>query len=750
MPHKAVPCKKLVLAVAVASGVLTVPTLQAQEARGASSILLEEVVVTARKREEAALDVPLSVSALGSQQIEALKVRDLTNLAVGLPNVALDEVGTTKGTANFSIRGLGINSSIPSIDPTVGVFVDGVYLGVNNGIIFDTFDLESIQVLRGPQGILFGRNVTGGAILLNTKKPGDEFEFKAKAAVDGGGDGGINKYLMATVGGPITENLGAKFTAYYNDDDGYFENSFDGEEFGALEQVMFRPVVVWTPTDNLELTFRWEHSETEGDGPAAQSHTSGSGIPGTPTNFDRDSHDFSNDERGFQDTEADLASLQVDWAVGETGTITNIIGYRDYSGDSLSDIDAQPGFLFHAASNLRAEQFSNELRYNGTFNDNINLTTGVYYFNNEIEYHERRHLLGNALQQDGGGLYEVETLGVFAAIDYDVNEMVTLTAGVRYTDEEKDVRIASLIANQSGPAIPGGGRSCNVVEGSCAYDFNDTESWQSLSPKLGISVNPNDNTQVYVHWTRGYRSGGYNLRNTAQDTVNFGPGPFDEETVDSYEFGFKTQFEGGRISGAIFSNSVDDMQREVNLADSSSAVVQIIQNTADATIRGMELDGTFSLWEGSVLMASLGWTEAKYTSVAFDLNGDGTLDEADESLNLPRAPKITWSIGLTQDFDIGDWGVMTARANYAHRDRAAYTDNNLGYIGEQDILDAGLDFYSNDGHWVFSLYGKNLTDEVKHGGDTQLPATLGGVPLGGTFSPLAKGRVIGMEVTYSM
>jgi iron complex outermembrane receptor protein len=263
-------------------------------------------------------------------------------------------------------------------------------------------------------------------------------------------------------------------------------------------------------------------------------------------------------------------------------------------------------------------------------------------------------------------------------------------------------------------------------------------------------VNPNDNTQIYAHWTRGFRSGGYNLRNTATDLVNLGPGPFDEETVDSYEFGFKTQFEGGRITGAIFSNSIEDMQREVNLPDPVSGVLQVIKNTANADIRGAELDGTFSLWEGGVLMASLGWTEAKYTKVAFDLNGDGTLDEADESLNLPRAPKITWSIGLTQDFDIGEWGVMTARANYAHRDRAAYTDNNLGYIGEQDILDAGLDFYSNDGHWVFSLYGKNLTDEVKHGGDTQLPGNLGPFPLGGTFSPLAKGRVIGLEVTYSM
>jgi iron complex outermembrane receptor protein len=169
---------------------------------GGAGAFLEEILVTARKRQESMQDAPLSVSALGSEQINVLQIRDLTNLATALPNVSLDDVGTTRGVANFSIRGLGITASIPSIDPTVGVFVDGVYMGLNNGILFDMFDLESIEVLRGPQGILFGRNVTGGAILLNTKKPGDELEVKLRAAADAGGEGGMSRYLMGSIGGP--------------------------------------------------------------------------------------------------------------------------------------------------------------------------------------------------------------------------------------------------------------------------------------------------------------------------------------------------------------------------------------------------------------------------------------------------------------------------------------------------------------------------------------------------------------------
>ncbi len=287
----------LALAVAVAIGATSVS--QPVAAQRGSSALLEEVIVTARKREEGAQDVPLSISAFNSNQLDALKVRDLTNLSVGMPNVALDDVGTTRGTANFSIRGLGINSSIPSIDPTVGVFVNGVYLGVNNGIIFDVFDLESIEVLRGPQGILFGRNVTGGAILMNTKKPGETLEATLRGAVDTGGDGGINTYLMGSVGGPVTDSLGLKLTAYWNDDEGWHENKFDGSDVQEVEQKMVRGTLVWEPSDRAELVVRYEHTDIDGDGPVAQSHTNGSGIPGTPFNAKRDSFDANYDYKSL-------------------------------------------------------------------------------------------------------------------------------------------------------------------------------------------------------------------------------------------------------------------------------------------------------------------------------------------------------------------------------------------------------------------------------------------------------------------
>lgn len=731
------------------AGAFPAPPAYAQESRLRSDLvpMLEEVIVTARKREETVFDAPLSISALGAGQIEARKLRGLTDLAVSMPNVALDEVGTARGIANFSMRGLGVNSSIPSIDPTVGIFVDGVYIGTNSGAAFDLFGLESIQVLRGPQGILFGRNVTGGAILVNTRKPGDEFEARVRAALDGGGDGGLNKYLMGSAGGPVADGLSVGVTAYYNDDDGWFENKLTGDDFGALEQVMIRPVVVWRPGDKLELVLRYQYSETDSDGSASQTHTNGLGLDGTPANFDRNSHDFSIDEEGFHDSETHFVAAEMNLNVGESGKITNIFGYRKYESGFVSDIDAQPISLFHAGGFVRSEQVSNELRYHGVFAGRVNLTTGLYYFNNDLDYHERRNLLGlltpdgsPAMTQDGGGEYEVETIGLFAAVDYDLSDTFTFSAGLRYTSEDKEADIASLIRNVNSP--------CNVLDGTCPFDFTDDKEWDSWSPKVGVVYRFSDNARVYAHWTRGFRSGGYNLRNTAIDTVNLGPGPFDEETVDNYETGFKYSSGQVYLSGALFFNEIDDMQREVNLADPISGVVQVIKNTADAEILGIELDAALNLTEDLQATGSLGWLDPEYKNVGFDLNSDGMINERDEDLDLPRAAEWTWSLGLRHHLQVGDLGHVDTRISYSYRDKSSFTDNNLGYILSQKILDAGLDFHTENGRWVFSIYGKNLLDEVKHGGDTQLPSMLGPIPLRGAYAPLAKGRVIGGEVTF--
>ena len=600
-------------------------------------------------------------------------------------------------------------------------------------------------------------DVTGGAVLINTKRPGDELAISARVAVEGNpnGDGGLNKYAMASISGPLGENFGVRVSLYQNSDDGWFVNQADGKDFGEADTTIFRPMLTWQLSETVDMTLRWEHLESDGDGPASQNHTNGSGVPSSWTDFDRDSFDFAIDNGGFFDIENDLVTWEttVDVAFGN-GTVTNIFGWRDYTSSGSSDIDSTPQAFFHADFWSNAEQYSNELRFNGVFGKS-NVTAGIYWFTNEVNYHERRNLLGIAIpipdtpaqRQDGGGDYFVDSLAAFFSLDHEISDTWTLNAGIRFTHEEKEANITSLVRNISGfPALT----ACNVTEGTCPFDFEDKESWSAWSGKLGATYTISDSKRVYGHWSRAQRSGGYNLRNTAIDTVNLGPGPFDEETVDNFEFGYKSELTSrGRFNAAIFYNQIDDMQREINLSDPISGVVQVIKNTADAEIFGIELDGTFALTDNLILLASLGWIDPSYKSVRFDLNGDGVIDKEDKNLELPRAAELTYSVGLTHSLVFSSGGQLSSRINYAYRDDSFYTDNNLGFLLSQDILDAGIDYLTASGHWVFSLYGRNLLDSVSHGGDTQLPSLLGPLPLGGTFSPLSKGAVVGLEVTFN-
>ena len=727
-----------------AGGALLAPVTAA--ASSATS-LLEEVVVTARKRSEAPIDAPVAITAFSGARINALHIRDLTQFTVGLPNVALDDVGTRRGTANFSIRGLGINSSIPSIDPTVGLFVNGVYLAVNNDMIFDVFDLASVEVLRGPQGVLFGRNVTGGALLLQTRKPGDRLEADFRTAMEGGGDGGLNQILMGGISGPLTDTLSGRVSAYYSDDDGYFENDFNGEDFGAITQRMLRGTLEWTPDARNAVTLFYQNTDIEGDGAASQSHTNGAGLPGTPVNNPRDSLHFSIDETGYQEVDTDLITMQWDRSVGSgNGTLTYIFGWQQSDSVGMSDIDAQPVFLFHSPGWVDAEQWSNELRFHGQLAERVDVTAGLYQFKGELSYHDRRLFLGefsadgNALfTQDGGGHQNTETLGVFAAADYALTPRWTVNAGLRWSSEEKSVKVASFNLNSS---------PCNIVlANNCPFDFIDQEQFNTLAPRVGLSYRPAPDTHVYTSWTRSFRSGGYNLRNSNSAQP---PGPFGEEQVDSVELGYKRYGERWRINAAAFYTRVDDMQREVNLPSESAGILQLIRNTAVADIAGLELDGTFQATDRLMLQASLGYLDASYDRVSFDLNGDGQVNAEDRSLELPRAPEWTGSLSGDYRWGLASGGELGARLSYSYRDEVAYTDNNAGYILEQDRVDAGIDYVSAGGHWQIAAYGRNLLNSVKHGGDSQLPGVFIGEPLGGTFSPLAKGRVLGVELTWRM
>lgn len=754
---------KTVSAFALITALISSPAFaQDSERRGATDILQDEVITTATKKTnvENVTDVPVSVTSFGAESLEALKVRDLQSLSFSAPNVSLDDIGTTRGTANFAIRGLGVNSSIPSIDPAVGVFVDGVYLGTNSGVVFDLFDLDSVEVLRGPQGILFGRNTTGGAVLINTGNPTEDFQYKLRLAADGPVDddrGGVNTYVQGVVSGPITDTLRYKLGAYFNDDSGYFKNLANNSNHGEAETRIFRGALEWDATSNLTLLGKYDYFTSEGDGPSAQNR----GF------FSRDSFDFAIDNEGSYDNEAHTFSLRgdMDVAFGD-GTITNIFGYRSYEAFTDGDIDSTPFFLFHSTTEFDQEQISNELRYAGTFG-NFDVTTGIFYFDQDVAYTEVRDLPPTGFPTFyGGGAQDHTVFGVFGAVDWSLSDQFIINLGLRYSDEEKDAAVTYVRPRPM----------CSVVDGTCPTGgvgtnpfipepsgFTDSDSWSNWAPKVGFQYFTEGGQQIYGAYSKGFRSGGYNFRITDPATFLFnvaqrnGQIATDEEEVDNLEVGFKYASDDGRWKWnlAAYTTQIADMQREVNVA-SGSGVSQFILNTADADIRGIELDGQIALKPNLILTGNVGTISAEYTDITQDISGDGVVNGADLDLAIPRVPEITYGVGVIYDWDLGDMGLVTSRMNYQYRDRVAYTDSNFGWIQEADMLNANIAWQTPIDGISLSLYGNNLLDEVQAGGDTQLPfpAPLGNgvnrpfdeLPALGTFSPLKKGRVVGVEL----
>ena len=678
---------------------------------------------------------------------------DVADISFSQPNVTLENINSVGGALNFSIRGLGVNSSIPSIDPAVGVFIDGVYLGITTGATFDTFDLEGVEILRGPQGVLFGRNVTGGAVLINTKRPSDEFEFKAK----GQWETGLNQTYQLAVSGPVVPGiLNAKVSGMFNDDEGWFTNLATGKKFNPGQSFSIRPSVELTLGNSFDLYVRYEHGEAE----------DGHGVGQNRALYDRDSFDLEVSDPGFLNQNWDMvtATANLDVALGD-GTITNIFGWRDFNSRSIFDADSTDVSYFNFGEVTDQEQMSNELRYSGSFID-IDLTFGVYYFTQDILYQEVRFLFQDPILGPGqnagivpppisfygGGIQDHSTYGAFGHVEFPVVTDLSLLLGLRYSHEEKSVQIATIVpgpASADGFTPPPG--TCNLPAGDCVFNVNADPNFEpevdfsSWSPKIGLQWEIDDNAQAYAHWSRGNRSGGYNLRNTSPVAL---PGPFDQETIDAFELGVKTRSFDNRLTlnAAFFQNEVSDMQREVIFPDPVVGLIQVIENTADARIRGFEIDGQLVVMDNLIITGFVGHTDAKYTKVLYDITQDGVVDEIDLNLELPRAPKWTYGIGALLDFPLGEIGDATTRVNYSHRDSSFYTDNNVGVLSPGNILDASISLDTNNRNYRFSIYGKNLLNDVTEGSENPLPFPPGQP---GTYAGLNKGRVIGGEVLVS-
>jgi iron complex outermembrane receptor protein len=720
-----------------------------------TGVAIEEMIVTARKMEEDLQSTPISIAAFSGDGLEDRGMTNIAQIAPFVPNLSFQNNPSFGGAGNAAaiyIRGVGQKEFLPTTEPGVGLYVDEVYIARSVGGILDLIDIERVEVLRGPQGTLFGRNTNGGAINITTRKPHDEFEGDVIATY--GTDSRID--LKGSINAPITESLFSRFSLLYKTQDGYVKRD-DGREFGDADTIGGRATFLWQATESLEITLTGEYTREEVDGPAltliginlglpidpdtppmATIHNVGANlaagggpipcaIPPAPLNlavpgcydnryvYGEDAERTSGTAPAFSDTDIWGTNLNISWDITDSLTLKSITAYRDLDSQFARDGDHSLHRISQFADDLQQDQFTQEVQLLGeSFGDRLKWIVGLYYFTedgnnvNELDFTVSRFR--------SGGAFDNESLAAFAQGTFDVTSRLHLTAGLRYTDETKKFTPDQIIHENyfagsghpqlDAPFMQAGQRILPMLEKEL-----DVEE---LDPYLNVSFDITDTLMAYVSYSEGFKSGGFTQRVFPPIVVPFTAPPgtadidliptFDPEFVKVYELGAKyTGFDNRfRLNGAIFYTDYTDMQIQV-----FTSVAPITKNAGEATIKGFELETQIVPLESWFVEAGIGYLDAGYDEIDF------ATTFVDKNNNLDRVSDWTLSSATFYEIAIGGAGTITPRLEWAYRSEFDNDAFNTPQIHQDDyhLVNANVAWQNSDATISVIAGVTNLTDE---------------------------------------
>jgi iron complex outermembrane recepter protein len=697
-----------------AVGVAVAPITTAQE------VALEEITVTARKREENLQNVGLSVTALSQTEVERTFARDIKDLAFISPNLIIDDTSQGPGgNAALYIRGVGVADVEKNFEPAVGVTIDGLFIGANSGAILRSIDLASVEVLRGPQGTLFGRNTIGGMINVERSKPTGELGGKFRA-----GFGDYNTiWADGVMNFGLTDSFAVKLSAAKHDQqEGYFTNINTGDDEGFVDYTSFGINLLWNASEAVELEYTYQNEETEQDTPPlvnmAQPGTVFCDAFGlcaqsvrTPSSGDR----YRVGRQIFEPTTASLSPapngvvtspvsslipnrdpstfdaethiLEGRWEVNDSMRVNYIYGTFETEETIVSNWTAEPVMLFGTDRPAEYEQQSHELRLTYDTGDKLNFVVGAYRWESSYDIRLRSWITfvvpGVVLDIPQTTRQETDSTAFFFEGDYRFNDRWTLNVGGRHTKDEKLTR----------------------QRGNLVADAN--ADWSEFTPKASVRYQANDDAMLYLTYSKGYRSGGFNGR---VDEVLSATQPYDPEFVDNYELGFKTEWMNRRLrlNGAVFFMDYTDKQEEIGLRSTGATGQRIsVFNAATATMKGVELELQAQATENLSLRANVGYLDSKYDEFRYD-NGFGIVD--DSGLEFRRAPELTGGLDVTYEWPIGA-GNAWIRGAYRYIGEHFIEQSNRPELSNdvQHLLDMSVNYQVNS--ITLSLFGRNLTGE---------------------------------------
>ena len=758
-------------------------------------VTLEEIIVTARKQEESAQDIPVALTALTSE-LENSSIRDLKDVTGYSPNVIFSEdTARGGGGAVVNIRGISpVRSDDNSLDAPIAVVVDGIYLGSMAGQVMENFDLERVEILRGPQGTLFGKNTVGGVINVVRSRPTGEFGGKFKLTA--GNDGQLE--ARAVINTRLSENVAMKFFATDISYDGYMDNITTGSGVGERDYQNYGLTFLFEPNDRFEALLTVEAFRDEGIMAAFQTnYNTPPGLltappPGSPENdysggflnctvfgncrTSLERPEFSdNDKDNLSELDTESLTLNMSYEINENLTLVSITGHRKLDEYRYYDFDASPNPFITIERKNDFEQTSQELRLDGNY-EKVSFSAGVYYYNQDFTQDWSTadqfwaFLFGGVVADPGlyaaclaGAftvacdegltsiplgtevaqvLYENQdttSMAVYGQMDYRFNDKWTGTAGIRWTEEEKD-----FIAGQAYLTTKDREWLRNFPTAFGDNGYADLlEKWTDTSFKLGLTYNIDDNSIVYGMFSQGFHSGGFfgvnqNIRDFIRDV-------YDPETADNYEIGYKSQHLDDRLrfNAVYFYNDFKDKQESfVALDPDTKTVATVFDNAASVKYKGVEIEAVFVFNEYFRGFINYGSLDAEYEEFFTDINPNDAQELIeDASFLTPRnAPEFTLGVGGTLSIPV-ETGVVEAFVKFTRIDEREASLLNLGNsrIDETDELSLSVGYYANE-NWAVSAYCRNCTDER-----FEVFAPIATLFAAGTVN---KPRSYGLEFTY--
>ncbi len=723
---------------------------QAQAARDAPAEV-ETVVVTAQRREESLQEVPLSVTAIGAEQMERAHPQNLSDFTRAAPNFTIEAVGSvSRSSAVIYSRGIGF-SSIDVVEPPVGVSIDGLFYAVNTGALHNTFDVKRIEILQGPQGTLFGRNTTGGVVQIVTNDPASEFEGNGFVRV--GSHGRFNTSLAVSL--PITETLATRIAVSTQFSDGPYINRYvdpassqplrGNARTGGDNTKAVRGKLLWTPNDAARVMLTGWYTRQRQDAPVGQ-NASGPGDrlfirglpnvnaptvgrpglyypggPQTPFVVNRDNNGLDN-----LTTFGTVLNGEIETPYGFD--VVSITGYYDYTSVQLTDFDATDLNFFTTRGRAHRWQASQELRLQSNDPDaRLSWQAGLFFF--KTQFNTRQvNVVGPAFVTQTNATEPVtnqflaaevhnESMSAFAQADFAVTPKLVLTAGGRFIHEKKEVWVHPALPNLTKPYV---------------NTLTNDETWDDFIFRLAARYEVSDDLMVYGSYSTGTKAGGFSTTATTQSQLD----PYRPEKAKAWEAGMRSDWLDNRlrVNATLFWNKYDDLQvGAFRPVAGGSGQQSFTANAAFERARGVELQVTALPVRNLQLSASVGYLDARYTSFKAALSyafpgrtcngavGGVPIEQDHADPNDPcflvpaRAPAWTVRLDGSYRFDLGEVGMVTPHLVWAHESGhyTNLTNAPQGYQPTYSLWDADVTYEHPDGRWRLSLYGKNITNKTR-------------------------------------